>query len=454
MSAGSIYTLLIVESPVIGRIVQQLAPSSVYVMSTSGYAWKPVYDAEKHQLKAIADPDQIGFRKELKQQASWAGNVIIATDPDPSGDFIAWSLYKFLKDPSVKRSYIQHLGRRGIERLISSAEVIQPNLMEQKLKNRSLIRHQWKQRGNHPSMEVAALASIFTDHFPFRNFQDQSGRLWRSNRPIRCTPDEWIPLKDQVNELEYHTYDPLSTFDLLQIAVEKELFHSLGNAQETLQQLFTHTLNFSEDSLISYPRTAANSFFSETWSELQNQFFKVQSENEFKPVFIRNIAGSNIAHESIYPLNLNLTPNKVSGELLSTLRDLYKIIYDQTLKAISVPKEKYNSYQSPFHPDINFYCPDSDSDSPSAELMPVRTLAEAGSILNSMGVQSPSSFGKNMDRRQREKYLEIEDRFLKPGKYLTPYLNNGPVYAEEIGKLNKLSENADLSSETIHATLS
>jgi len=454
VSAGSIYTLLIVESPVIARIVQRYAPSSVYVMSTNGYAWKPVYDPKKHQLKAIADPDQIGFRKELKQQAGWAGNIIIATDPDPSGDFIAWSLCKFLKDPSVKRSYIQHLGKRGIERLISTAEVIQPNLMEQRLKNRSLIRHLWKQNGNRPSMEVAALASIFSDYFKYQNFRDQSGQLWRSNRPIRCNPDEWIPLKDRVNEMEYHTHDPLSTFDLLQLAIENEIFASLENAQNTLQQLFTHTLDYSEDPLISYPRTAANSFFSETWSELQKQFFKVQAEGEFKPMFIRNITGTDVAHESIYPLDLTLTPTKVSGELLSTLRDLYSVIYNQTVKAISVPKEKFNAYQSPFHPDIHFYCPDSDSDSPSAELMPVRTIAETGSILNQLGVQSASSFGKKMDQRQNQNYLKIDGRFVKPGKYLTPYLNNGPVYAEEISTLNKLSENADLTAETIHASLS
>jgi len=454
VSADSTYTLLIVESPVIARIIQRNATTSVYVISTNGYAWKPTYDAKKHLLQAVADPDQIGFRKELKQQASWAGNVIIATDPDPSGDFIAWSVHKFLKDPSVKRSFIQHLGKRGIERLISKAEVFKPNLMEQRLKNRSLIRYQWKKSGNRPSMDVAALASIFSDHFPFRNFQDQSGKLWRSNRPIRCNPNEWIPLKDQINESEYHTPEPLSTFDLLQLAIEKQLYSSLGNAQESLQQLFTHLLDFSEISLISYPRTAANSFFSETWSELQKQFYKVQTGDEFKPMFIRNIAGSDVAHESIYPLDLGLTPKKVSGELLSTLHDLYKLIHEQTLKAISVPKEKFNAYQSPFHPDVNFYCPDSDSDSSSTELMPVRTIAETGYILNSLGVQSPSSFGKAMDRRQDQNHLHIKGRFVTPGKYLTPYLNNGPEYAEEIGKLNTLSANPDLTSETIRTIIS
>jgi len=222
VSAGSIYTLLIVESPVIARIIQQYAPSSVYVLSTSGYAWKPVYDAEKNQLKAIANPDQIGFRKELKQQASWAGNVIIATDEDPSGDFIAWSVCKFLKDPSIKRSYIQHLGRRGIEQIISKAEVIQPEYLEQRLKNRSLIRHHWRQNAQRPSMEIAALASVFSDYFPFQNFMDQSGRLWKSNQPIRSNPDEWIPLNDLVDESEYHTSEPLSTYDLLQDAVETD----------------------------------------------------------------------------------------------------------------------------------------------------------------------------------------------------------------------------------------
>jgi len=453
VSAGSIYTLLIVESPVIARIIQQYAPSSVYVLSTSGYAWKPVYDAEKNQLKAIANPDQIGFRKELKQQASWAGNVIIATDEDPSGDFIAWSVCKFLKDPSIKRSYIQHLGRRGIEQIISKAEVIQPEYLEQRLKNRSLIRHHWRQNAQRPSMEIAALASVFSDYFPFQNFMDQSGRLWKSNQPIRSNPDEWIPLNDLVDESEYHTSEPLSTYDLLQDAVETGLFSSLSNAQETLQQLFTHTLNFSEESLISYPRTAATSFFSDTWSELQNQFHHIKSDDEFKPVFIRNIAGQEIAHESLYPLDLTLTPDKVSGELLSTLRDLYALIYHKTIEAITIPRETFNAYRSPFHPDVNFYSPGSDSHIPSTELMPARTIAEVGSILNRLQVQSPSSFGKKMDQWRGENYLEFDDSFVKPGKYLTPYLNSGQSYAKEIEKLNSLAQNETLSAETIHSAL-
>ncbi|WP_069131800.1 DNA topoisomerase [Rhodohalobacter halophilus] len=454
MNASATYTLLIVESPVIARIIQRYAPSSVYVMSTSGYAWKPVYDPGKHQLKAIADPDQLGFRKELKQQASWAGNVIIATDSDPSGDFIAWSVFKFLKDPSVKRSYIQHLGRRGIERLISKAEVIQPDHLELRLKNRSLIRHQWKLGGRRPSMQIAALASVFSSHFPFRNFKDQSERRWISSQPIRCNPDEWIPLKDLVDESEYHSVSPLSTFDLLEKAIEQQLFSSLANAQESLQQLFTHTLELSDESLISYPRTAANSYFSETWGELQKQFYRVQKDHEFKPMFIRNIAGSEVAHESIYPLNLPHTPESVSGELLSTLRDLYALIYRHTIKAISVPKEKYNAYRTPFHPDTNFYLPVEDSVAPSTELMPVRTISETGALLHQLQVQSPSSFGKKMDRWQAENYIEIENTTVKPGKYLTPYLNDGSSFAKDIGRLNSLSANGSATAETIREALS
>jgi len=58
-----------------------------------------------------------------------------------------------------------------------------------------------------------------------------------------------------------------------------------------------------------------------------------------------------------------------------------------------------------------------------------------------------------MDRWQDKNYLKIEGRFVTPGKYLTPYLNKGPKYAREIGKLNEVSEHPDLTTETIHATL-
>lgn len=85
----SVYTLLIVESPVIARHIQQISPSSVYVLATGGFCWHPSYQAKKNTLKAVADPEKRSFRKELSEQAQWANRIIIATDSDPSGDFIA-----------------------------------------------------------------------------------------------------------------------------------------------------------------------------------------------------------------------------------------------------------------------------------------------------------------------------------------------------------------------------
>jgi DNA topoisomerase IA len=454
VSAAASYTLLIVESPVIARIIQQVAPSSVYVLSTNGYAWKPVYDAERNQLKEKADPDQLGFRKELKQQASWAGNIIIATDPDPSGDFIAWSICKFLKNPSIKRSHIQHLGRKGIERLISSAEVIQTDLLELRLKNRSLIRHQWNKTGRRPSMEIAALSSTFSSYFPYKHFADQKGRIWNSNRPIQCATDEWIQVQKSVSDSEYHSANPLSTFDLLQLAFEKDIFKSFANAQETLQQLFTHTLDYSEESLISYPRTSANSYFSETWASLQQQFLQLNHTGEFKPMFIRNIAGQEVSHESLYPISLTYTPEKVGGELLSTLRDLYDLIYHQTLRAITIPSEKHTAYQTAFHQDVHFYSTTNKSEISNTELLPIRTVSEIGLLLSSHRVLSPSSFGEKLDRWISQKYLELDGAILKPGKYLAPYVNDGPNYANQIEQLFNLIDEQNLKAETIATLLS
>jgi DNA topoisomerase IA len=61
-------------------------------LPTDGYLWKPRYNSDTETLTAIADPKKRKLRKELKSISDWAAKIIIATDKDPAGDFIAWSL--------------------------------------------------------------------------------------------------------------------------------------------------------------------------------------------------------------------------------------------------------------------------------------------------------------------------------------------------------------------------
>lgn len=449
-----VYTLLIVESPVIARIIQQQAPSSVYVMATGGYSWKPVYDEKNNRLKAVADPENREFRRELKEQAKWAGNIVIATDSDPSGDFIAWSVSRFLKSDALKRAQLHHFGKSGISRLLKHAVPLREQPLETRLKNRSIIRLAWKRNRSLPSIEIAGLTSLFSHQVPYSYFTDRNSRLYRVNRPLRCSPDNWLHTTPGNKFTQYHSYAPLSTFDLLELAVTNGINDCYTAAQQNLQTLFTTTLQYSGESLISYPRTGANSFYSDTWTALQHQYLSFGSRNELKPSFVQTIAGNKTAHESIYPLDLTLTPSLVKGELSHQTGDLYELIYRETLKAISLPVPIVKSFTSVLHSGHQFYTLSPGSAISSPEILPVRTIADIGARLYSIGVISPSSFGKKADRWISEKILESKDRSVWPGGKLKPFLNKADKYAELLQELVKLSNRDDLSPETIRSIIS
>ncbi len=450
----SVYTLLVVESPVIARIIQQHAPSSVYVISSGGYSWKPVYDEKKNKLKAVADPDKREFRNELKEQAKWAGNIVVATDSDPSGDFIAWSIFRFLKTPSMKRAQLHHFGKTGITRLLQSAEIIQDNALETRLRNRLLIRSAWKRNPYLPPPEIAGLSSLFGRRIPYRYFSDDENRLLRVNTPLQCPPDEWLHITLNPNSEEYHSFSPLSTFDVLEQAVDCGVADSFTEAQQALQELFTTPLQYSDEFLISYPRTAANSFYSETWTAIQQQYLSFGSRNRMKPPFAQNIAGSNVAHESIYPLNLSHKPERIRGELSQQSGDLYSLIYRETLKAIEMPEPVDRLYTTAMHPGHQFYNPHRGMDNRSLNLLPVRTAAEIGSRLSSRELISPSSFGMKADRWFNENYLQKSGHQVQPGKRLLPYLKNADRYAVLLSELFKYRNSVDLTPETIRSVIS
>jgi DNA topoisomerase IA len=325
------YTLLIVESPVIARILQRVSPPHINILATHGYCWKPEYLPKKHQLKARANPKQREFRKELKEQAQWAVNIVIATDPDPSGDFLAWALSRFLKSPQILRSSVKNLDRNGVMNTVSSAVSVHPGELHTTLKNRSLIRHEWT-TSRLPGLEIAALAAAFGSSIPFTTFLDESQTLFHSSEPIPA------PLGRQLNanlldrESHYRLKHPLSTYEAVENTVTLELAGSRREAQQMLQELFTAEHGLSHESLISYPRTSVNGFHTETWHRFQTQHLKIPGLPAFRPDAARSTLASAVPHESLHPLSLSASPEKVSGSLPETSGRLYEMIYRTPLR--------------------------------------------------------------------------------------------------------------------------
>ncbi|TVR36816.1 MAG: hypothetical protein EA390_00400 [Balneolaceae bacterium] len=447
---SSIYTLLIVESPVIARIIQQKAPPSIYVVATEGFCWRPEFDSKTGTLKAIADPAKREIRKELREQAKWAGDIIVATDRDPSGDFIAWSVSRFLKTSFLKRAQIHQLTKSGIVQSVSEPLTFDHSTLETELRNQYLIRNLWDKTASLPAMLHAGLASFFSSSVHFTRFIDENNLEYRSSRPVLLPGDEWLPVRPDTGLLEYRQDKPLSTYDVLDALVRESIADHFTEAQLLLQQLFQTTLHHSQEALISYPRTDVNAFYSETWDTLRTQYLSFGSQNQLKPIFLQEVADSDAPHESIHPLNLNLTPDSVTGELPKKIGSLYSLIYNRTAGAITLPNQLERPLVNDLNPDLFFYTTDADQKPEAESLRPSYTVTDLGQHLKKLNLLSPSGFGKQMDKWIQGNLLVMDQSGIKPGKSLYPLLEKSNHFFELLSRLAALRHHNNLSTETVH----
>lgn len=445
----SVYTLLIVESPTIAGIVQNMCPPSIYVMSTDGFCWRPKYDITTHQIKAVADPDKLPIRNELKEQAKIAGTIVIAVDSDAAGDFIAWSINRFIKSSNIKRGQLQSLSKESIYSMLSETTELDEVHLENRLKNRFLFQHLWSKYAVIPDMQLAGLISVFGTNSHFHSFLDENHILYRSNKPIQSQFDEWISVRPSQNSDQYLAQKPLSTFDVLEFIQSEKLASSFYDAQLLLNQLFQTVLPFSEESLISYPRTSAQAFYSDTWITMRRQYLKMGSVNHLKPTYLQEIADSEDPHESIHPIDLSIKPDSISGELPKKIGILYRWIYTQTLESLSMPKQLETSLVNDLNPDVIFY-PDSNNPvNGTLSIYPCLTLSELGIKMNELGIIKPSTFGKTADKWISKGWINLNRRTVTPGKEVLKNLNSADVFYQKLLKLNQLKEDSTLQPETV-----
>lgn len=449
----SAYTLLIVESPVIARILQKKAPSFVYVIATGGFCWHPVYNAKLNKLTTRADPQKRNLRKELKEQAKWASSIIIATDNDPAGDFIAWSVLRFLKFSELKRGYLQDISERGIHKLLSNAVTCNEANLNVRLKNRFLVHHEWA-RSIPVSIQKAGLAAILEQTRPFQTFADEDGLMYKSNRPILCDSEKWITVRVKEPEELYREENPLSTFDVIDRFSKQSMHLSFDDIQVLLQRLFQTELQYSGESLISYPRTIESTFYGDTWTDLKGQYMEwFGSVNDLKPRFLQQTPAANAPHESIHPLNLAITPEQVRGELPQDINRLYEMIYKHTMKTLKMPSLFEKVYLNSAHSNVYFYPLRDNHHFETKKIRPVSSVGELGGSLNRLGIQPASSFGKNIDKWLSEKWITLDNGAVKAGSKLLPYIECAESFRKKLTSLLQVWDDPQLKPETVKALI-
>jgi 5S rRNA maturation endonuclease (ribonuclease M5) len=431
------YTLLIVESPVIANQLRNLQIPWLEIISTDGFLWKPEYNSDTETLAAIADPKKRNVRKEIKTISDWAAKIIIATDNDPAGDFIAWSIMKFLGDKPLYRIFLQSLSLKSITNQISQASKVSIDDLKSSLESSYLFQKYWRAEYPEISPDLAALVYLTSEQFNSNEYRDEHGNLYVLVNYGKRNQEKSQYYKVSLNDVEYHSAKPVSTFNLFFKAARKNEVH-FKEISHNLFHLFTNRVLSGYTNLINYPRTAANFYYPATWKLIDSYLYKSSQKIQVKPETIREKPGFDHSHESIRPVDFTANPEKIRHLLPGDLFSVYKIIFNSFTESITVQRKPM------FHPtgsSAKFILTDQlNHTAPKnfADLKPCLSISELGRQLNLLGVTRPSKFAKQLDEWIDQGYIINDKGMIRHGTEL-------PRFSERIGESVQLLKKAQHS---------
>lgn len=356
----------------------------------------------------------------------------------------------------MQRAYLKNLTRHSIVQLLADTHELTPDLLANKLTNRFCIHRIWGDTYNLPDIHLAGICTLFGTEQLYTHFLDEGGRIFKSSKKVPSSFNEWHTVKKNRTNSNWAIQKPLSTFDVIEHLIYEKMASSFKDAQALLQSLFETVLPDTQQSLISYPRTDANGFYSESWESVKTQFLQVFNHLEFKPNFLQNSIDSNSPHESIRPLNLTMLPENIKGQLYGLIGNLYEWIYQQTVNAIKIPEILPITYTSEltsggyFYPILNHIS----SPGKSKSLHPCFTISDFGTAMHSLEVCKPSGFGKAMDKWIFKKWIIIEGQVVKPGDALKTHLDRSYEYQDKLRAVKQLLNDELVSVETVRHYLS
>lgn len=451
--ASSEYTLLIVESPTLAARLQDVAPAHVFVFSTEGFLWKPQYDAAKGKLGKKAVPNKLDLRNELRRQAGYAAKIVVATDSDPSGDFIAWTIHKDLKSKRILRGHLRHVSRSAIINLMRDAREVDFSTLHTRLENRFKIRDLWFDENPHMSMRTAGLLALFSEPIEMSEFRTDSGLALYCDRPLETELSNRQIELTRATETGWIHHSPLSTFDIIPQLRQSPGVGSFSEAQVLLQKTFEATNPDSGDGLITYPRTGNRSFFPDTWHDLQQQWTAKRSVNTFKPAPLRNGTPADDAHEAIRPVNIALSPAWVETHMPSDIGRAYRLIHTESIACIKMPEPAAATFQHE-KSGVRFTAPSSIKNL-RITVRPYLSLSELGYQLCRLGVLRPSGFGSFVDEAIKAKKITVDEQGeVHPRPELISAMKPDQNFSSILTNLHSAADNPTLTDETIRRILS
>ncbi len=370
-------TLIIVESPSKGRVISKYLGSSYKVLASEGH----VRDLPKSRLGVEIEnnfePEYINIRgkgntiKTLKKEASSAGKILLATDPDREGEAISWQLAFLLGiDPSSDcRITFNEINKDAVKEAIKNPRPIDIGLVDAQQARRILDRlvgYQispllWKKvrRGlSAGRVQSAALKMICDRENEISDFNPEE--YWninvdfhegftaklvkKKNKTIKISSEETAnAVKSELKENEYiitdiksadkknRPYAPYTTSTMQQDASIRINF-STKKTMNIAQQLYEgiNIKGLGTQGLITYHRTDSVRI-SDQARETAKKYIIDKFGNEYSAnnIYNNKNKAAQDAHEAIRPVDINISPKEIKDSLTSDQFKLYNLVWSR-----------------------------------------------------------------------------------------------------------------------------
>jgi hypothetical protein len=482
-----ISTLLIVESPTIAKTIGGFKIPGLVVVPTAGYSWKPRADFIKGTLKGYAGPELLPVRKRIRTAALNASRVLLATDTDPSGEFIAICLARDLKHKRLYRCYLNLMSEQGVTDSMEKAVPYHPGATHALL-NRLYINDKMmaglsryfyapKESAQNRTIPLSvilgklALCPYFFTERSFCEFDSQGLRFHSFNSvPAVCGSEIQInrtggtcsvfDLKRPWNSADFICRYLTGEMDDRKVAsYENTAGRSNENrsfpggyftaVQDILNRLFTTVPDEIGTGLISYPRTLSCGFFRSTWHKEYQRFIRRFPAEEFRPASLWMLTPDNAPHEGIRPLNMDLLPADIRPLLRKDLYDAYTLIFNAATTVFSKPASAEMALFDDMKGNVfarNPYPWASDTEPTtlhSAELQynsykltPSTTSINLTDYLYRYALMPASATGKTLDILIRDGWISLSDDQISPGDQL----RNSPLLISKAGEIGHILE--------------
>lgn len=356
--------LVIVESPAKAKTIEKFLGKDYQVESSFGH----ISDLPSNELGVdvennfkpnyVVSSDKKAIVKKLKDLASKAETVWLASDEDREGEAIAWHLAETLKldKNKTKRIVFHEITKSAIDKAIQNPRSIDYNLVDAQQARRVLDRLVgyelspvlWKKvksglsAGRVQSVSVRLIVEREKEIRDFKSevyftisaeFVTEGGKSFKAKLPKSFSSQKEaeeflknsIGANYKVSDLETKPVKkspaPPFTTSTLQQEASRKLHFSVGQTMLVAQRLY-------EAGLITYMRTDSVNLSEEAVSAIKNEIEKSYGKEFSHPrSFVTKSKGAQEAHEAIRPTDM--ARHAITGDREQSR--LYDLIWKRTV---------------------------------------------------------------------------------------------------------------------------